>query len=73
MLKNITLSGDAMLIARAREKARREKSSLNAVFRQWLARYVGQDQAGSGYRDLMDRLSYARSGRRFSRDELNER
>lgn len=73
MLKNITLSGDEVLIAKARHKARRESSSLNAVFRQWLARYVGQDQADSEYRDLMSRLSYARAGRRFSREELNER
>ena len=73
MLKNITLSGDEALIRKARDKARRQHTSLNAVFRQWLERYVGQEDAGTNYVALMERLSYARPGRHFTRDELNER
>ena len=42
-MKNITLSGDEALIQKAREKARRENTNLNAAFREWLSRYVGQD------------------------------
>ena len=42
-MKNITLSGDETLIQKAREKARQENTNLNTVFREWLARYVGQD------------------------------
>ncbi len=73
MLKNVTLSGEDWLILRAREKAIREKTTLNALFRQWLARYTGQDSAASEYRVLMDRLSHVQAGRSFTRDELNER
>jgi hypothetical protein len=36
MLKNITLSADEELIRKAREKAQKEHTTLNASFRQWL-------------------------------------
>ena len=44
-MKNVTLSADERLIRQARERARREKKTLNAVFREWLARYVDQEPA----------------------------
>jgi hypothetical protein len=73
MLKNITLSAEEELIAKAREKARRERTTLNATFRRWLSQYVGQTAKTADYLSFMDSLSYARPGRRFSRDELHER
>ena len=73
MNKNITLSGDDALIRKAREKARRENTTLNAAFREWLARYVGKSGEKEQYRSLMKRFSYATPGRVFSRDDLNER
>lgn len=73
MKQNITLSAEDVLIRKAREKAAREKKSLNAVFREWLARYVGKENSTNLYGDLMNKLSYARPGRKFSRDEMNER
>ena len=72
-MKNITLSGDEALIHKAREKARRENTNLNAVFREWLARYVGQDGERKEYHSLMKRLSYVKSGRRFNREDMNAR
>ena len=71
-MKNITLSADEELIQSAREKARKERTTLNGLFRKWLSRYVGRVHAETEYAELMERLSYARSGRSFSRDELNE-
>jgi len=73
VLKNITLSADERLIALAREEAERRGTTLNAEFRLWLAAFVEQEQAASGYQELMARLGYARPGRRFTREELNER
>ena len=73
MPKNITLSADPELIQKAREKARRNKTSLNQQFREWLAKYVRSDQVGSDYSQLMNELSYAHPGQKFNRDELNER
>ena len=73
MIKNITLSADEELIEKARQKARKEHTSLNKAFRSWLAQYVGKQQRGDAYRKLMDRMSYVRAGRHFTRDELNAR
>ena len=72
-MKNITLSADEDLIERSRLRAKREKTTLNAVFRQWLERYAGRESSASDFGELMERLSYARSGGSFTRDEMNER
>ena len=72
-MRNITLSADENLIRQAREKARKQRTTLNGLFRKWLSRYVGTVRGGSEFDELMERLSYANSGRSFSRDKLNER
>ena len=73
MVKNITFRADEELIRRAREKAAREGTSLNALFRQWLRDYVEPEAAASEYRAFMERLSHVRAGRKFTREEMNER
>ena len=73
MMRNITFSAEDQLIDKAREKATREERTLNEVFREWLTRYVGQDDAVEQYRELMSRLSYVRAGKKFTREEMNER
>lgn len=73
MLKNITLSADQQLLQLAREKAAKEKSTLNAQFRAWLQRYVSTDRKLIDYDVLMEKLSYAQPGKTFSRDQMNER
>jgi len=72
-MRNITLSAESELIAKARAKAASERTSLNDKFRAWLVTYVGQDRRAADFRALMERLQHARSGRRFSRDEAHER
>lgn len=73
MLKNITLSADPNLICKARKKAQQEHTTLNAQFRHWLERYVSTATKATDYESLMDSLSYARPGKHFTRDEMNER
>ena len=73
MLKNITLSAEEELIREAREKARREHTTLNATFREWLRQYTKKGREAIGYRELMELLSYAQSSKSFTRDEMNER
>ncbi len=72
-MKNITLSAEERLIAQARERAQRERKTLNMVFREWLASYVGKGARTSRYRDLTRKLKHVSAGRRFSREELNAR
>ena len=73
MLRNVTLTADETLIGKARERARRRHTTLNEEFREWLSRYVGQEKEGTGYAALMEHLSYAKAGRKFDREEMNER
>ena len=75
-MKNITLSADEKLIEAARQEARRRRTTLNAEFREWLARYARNRQGQQrlrDYRRLMDSMEEVSSGRRFSRDEMNAR
>lgn len=73
MLKNITFSVEEELIQKAREKALAEKTTLNAVFRRWLKQYSERKKAVEEYDKIMESLSYVRAGRKFSREEMNER
>ncbi|UZJ41426.1 hypothetical protein OO006_13975 [Prosthecochloris sp. SCSIO W1101] len=73
MLKNITLSADEELIRKAREKAQREQTTLNASFRKWLRQYVNAEARARDFDELMQSLAYVRPGRKFSREEMNER
>jgi hypothetical protein len=72
MLKNITLSADEHLLAKARKKAQAEHVTLNARFRQWLENYT-RSSTDNGYKNLMEQLSYAKPAERYTRDDLNER
>lgn len=73
MLKNITLSAEEVLIKKAREKASKEHTTINATFRQWLKQYVNRNTKTIDYNRFMEQLKYADSGRHFTREELNER
>lgn len=75
MLRNITLSADEQLIARAREKAVAAQTTLNVEFRKWLATYAAQqdDVAVARFRQVMKQLGQVDPGRTFTRDEMNER
>jgi hypothetical protein len=75
MLRNITLSADEALIARARDKALSEQTSLNVEFRKWLDQYASSrdDAAVTRFRQVMQDLSKVDAGRSFTRDEMNER
>jgi hypothetical protein len=72
-MKNITLSADDELIDQARLVARAQKTSLNDAFREWLVQFTKQSGSTQEYDGLMKRLRHVRAGRRFTRDEMNER
>ncbi len=73
MLHNVTLSAKKTLIDQARRLAKAKNTTLNAEFRRWLEQYIESPQTSADFEALMDRLSYARAGKTFTRDELNER
>lgn len=73
MVKNITLTAEEKLIEAARARAQQQRTTLNEAFRQWLLRYVAADAASGQFRQLMRQLKHVNAGRKFSRDDLNER
>ncbi len=74
-MKNITLSADEGLNEAARRRAAAEGTTLGVLFRQWLTDYVERgrqaDKAMAAIRELRETIGTG--GRRFSRDEMNER
>jgi len=73
IVRNITFSADESLIDRAREVARSEHKTLNDAFREWLHWYASRRATRREIRSLFERLKYADAGRKFTRDEMNER
>jgi len=74
-MKNITLSADEDAIEQARAVARSRRKTLNQAFREWLAEYTSRASGLREHRPLMKDLerSGVRAGRRFAREEMNER
>ena len=72
-IRNVTLSAEDAAIAKARLKAQKEDKSLNIKFREWLRQYVNPKDHVQNYGNLMDSPKHIRAGRKFSREEANER
>ncbi len=74
-MKNITLSADEELIEAARARARDDGTSLNEEFRRWLAQYADRrDSVADTMRYIRElQETYSTGGRKFTREELNER
>ena len=74
-VKNITLSADENLIEAARRRAVSEHTTLNKQFRLWLENYVRREQQAAEAVRVMRELqgSIFTGGRKFTRDEMNER
>lgn len=74
-MKNITLSADEHLIEAARQRAINEHTTLNQQFRIWLEDYVRRKQQAEAAIATIKELQgkYSTDGRKFTRDEMNER
>ncbi len=69
---NVTFKADEPLVRKARIRAKTENRSLNDVFIDWLKVYAGQNGPVK-YEDIMKKFSHIKAGRKFTRDEMNER
>jgi hypothetical protein len=73
VMRNITLSADAHVIELAREEARLRKTTLNALFREWLEEIACRDQGRKKMAEIVERMGHYDSGGPFTREEMNER
>jgi predicted transcriptional regulator len=72
-MKNLTFSADEDLIEKARLIARSQRRTLNAAFREWLQQFTASEGDAQSFDALMKNLRTVDAGRRFTRDEMNER
>lgn len=74
-MKNITLSADEHLIEAGRRRAVAQRTTLNAQFRLWLSDYAGRGSQADAAMETVQALAgeIATGGRKFTRDEMNER
>ncbi|MFU8822370.1 MAG: DUF6364 family protein [Gammaproteobacteria bacterium] len=75
-MANLTLSLDDELLQKAREAALREQTSVNALVREYLERYVDARSRRMEALDALDELAdrtRSASGGPWSRDSLHER
>ena len=74
LMKSITFSADEQLIEAARERARAEHTGLSAEIRRWLVDYAQPERHLQRYDALIAELRGTLCvGRKFTRDEMNER
>ena len=77
-MANVTITVDVEVLRRARIRALEQGTSINAILRDYLTSYAGEDVARRGLRELLEmaRSSSSRSGalgRTWTRDELHDR
>lgn len=73
-MKNITLSAPEELIEQARKKATLNGTTLNNEFREWLRSQSTSGKTRSDkYKQLLNSLKYVDAGKKFTREEMNER
>ena len=74
MARNITFTADEALIEEAREAARADHTTLNEQFKIWLEQYARKRRAERAMQTVQRLRGYVRTeGRKFSRDDMNER
>jgi hypothetical protein len=72
-MKNITFSADDAAIENAREVARSEHRPLIDAFREWLVQYGSRRVSAAEATQVYNSLRHVNAGRKFTRDEMNER
>ncbi|HXJ41986.1 MAG TPA: hypothetical protein VNH18_22100 [Bryobacteraceae bacterium] len=67
------MRADSEVIAQARIAAKQQGTTLNQAFRNWLVEYTRSATVEASIDDLYRRLQHVNPGRKFSREEMNER
>ena len=73
VMRKITFIADGADIELARESADRQNTTLDEFFREWLQEVAAGQERARRHRALMEGLRYVNAGRKFTRDEMNER
>ncbi len=71
-METITLTVDKSVLDEAERLAQEQQVTREAVLNEWLHRSLGAERVRK-YDELMERLKYVNAGRKFTREEMNER
>ena len=72
-MKNVTFSADEGLIEQARAEARARKTTLNALFREWLEDIAQRDARRERVDAVFEEMAHYNAGGKFTREEMNGR
>lgn len=70
-MKNITFSADEHSIELAREEARKRKTTLNQLFRDWIDDLAARDERRRKIGELFKKMDEYDAGGPYSREEMN--
>lgn len=70
---NITISVDSEVIAKARRRAAREGRTVTEAVRGFLEDFSATDAGRSELDTYLDQMNLGVAGRKFTRDEMNDR
>jgi hypothetical protein len=73
VMRKITFSAERADIELARESAHRRNTTLDDLFCEWLREVAAGQERARACQALMERLRYVDAGRKFTREEMNER
>jgi len=72
-MKNVTFRVPEDSLVKAREKATKEKRSLNELINQWIKNYSAVKDEFFDVRKYLGRIKGVKISRKFTREEMNER
>jgi predicted transcriptional regulator len=72
-VKNVTFSADEEVIELARAEARARKTTLNALFRDWLDDIAQREHRREQVDAVFEEMAEYDAGGTFTREEMNER
>ena len=69
---NVTFSVEEQVLSQARKRAQIKGTTLNDEVRTWMQQYA-TPLSSERLQEIMKRVSYVRTDRKYTRDEMNER
>lgn len=70
-MKNITFSADEHTIELARDEARKRKTTLNQLFREWIEDLAARDERRRKIEDIFTKMDNYEAGGPYTREEMN--
>jgi hypothetical protein len=71
-MRNVTFSIDEQVLSQARKRATLKGTTLNEEVRTWMNQYA-TPITSKRFKEIMQQVSYVRTDRKYTREEMNDR